>query len=250
MTLVEQAELKPKPTASADVVARARKALAHERAGRYREAWRHWEALRQDVPGRSEWNAPLAASYLRYALAWTMDGGEGSLQDAEAALLRGISILTIDLAEAVDDVARLLLIARACEQRCILRAYGETWTIAARDALEAGRPEKITGEARQVIAAGEAATAALDLVALSAPSLATLSAELARSCLRLAATLHAAGAPQQAFALELRAETVLSGPRPTPAARRAQLVAIEGGAVEIRTPSRRPQLRLVTTQTV
>lgn len=247
MTLVEPAEeLNPAQTHSAEVVRRARKALAHERAGRYRDAWRHWEALRMDEPGRADWNAPLAASYLRYALAWTSDGGEGTLADAETALLRGVAILTIDLGDAVDDVARLLLIARACEQRCILRAFGENWTRAAREALEAGRPEPITGDPRQVIAAGEAATAALDLVALAAPSLATLAAELARSCLRLAATLSAAGAPQQASELEMRAEAVLSGPRPSAAARRAQLVAIEGGAAEARTPPRRPELRIVT----
>lgn len=250
MTLVEPAEeLEPRVSATVEIADGARKALGHERAGRFRDAWRQWEALREAAPGRTDWNAPLAASYLRYALAWTADGGEGSLKEAEEALLRGIAILTIDLAEGADDVARLMLIARACEQRCILRAFGQGWTNAARDALEAGRAERISGDARQVIAAGVAATAALDLVAISAPSLETLSAELARSCLRLSATLQAAGADEHALELEMRAEAVLAGPRPTPVERRARLVAIEGGAGDAPTPPRRPDLRLVTTAT-
>lgn len=247
MTLVEQVADETETVAPAfDIAAGARRALAHERAGRYREAWRQWEMLREAAPAHTEWNAPLAASYLRYALGWTVDGGEGSLQEAEEALLRGVSILTIDLAEGVDDVARLLLIARACEQRCILRAFGESWTREAREALDEGRPQQISGETRQVIAAAVAATAALDLVAISAPSLATLSSELARSCLRLSTTLRAAGAEQLAEELEMRAETVLSGPRPTPTERRARLVAIEGGAGDAPTPPRRPDLRIVS----
>lgn len=243
-------------TAPVQLAAGARRALAHERAGRYREAWGQWERLRGQNPGRVDWNAPLAASYLRYALAWTADGGEGSLAEAEAALVRGMSILTIDLAGGVDDVARLMMIARACEQRCILRAFGEGWTSAARDALEAGETSAVIGDLRQVAAAGAAATAALDLVALSAPSLAPLAAELAQSCLRLSATLHAAGDEDGAYGLEMRAEAVLRGPaqeKPEKAiiaaASRPTLIAIEGGAGDAPTPPRRPQLRLVTTPT-
>lgn len=247
MTLVEQVgDATPSDTPAFDIAAGARRALAHERAGRFREAWRQWELLREAAPARTEWNAPLAASYLRYALGWTVDGGEGSLKEAEEALLRGVSILTIDLAEGVDDVSRLLLIARACEQRCILRAFGEGWTKAARDALEAGRADAVTGDARQVIAAGVAATAALDLVALSAPSLTTVASELVSSCLRLSATLQAAGAEEAAEELERRAEVLLSGPKPAPGRRRAALVAIEGGPAELRTPPRRPELRIVS----
>lgn len=229
----------------------ARRALAHERAGRYREAWRHWERLRVEDAERADWNAPLAASYLRYALAWTADGGEGSLAEAEAALVRGMSILTIDLTGAVDDVTRLMMIARACEQRCILRAFGESWTAAARDALEAGEAGEVVGDRRQVAAAGAAATAALDLVALSAPSLATLAAELAQSCLRLSATLQAAGDEDAALGLEMRAEAVLRGSGATPTeSARPTLVAIDGGAeAGEKTPPRRPQLRVVTTPT-
>ncbi len=230
-----------------DVLDRARLALGHERAGRFREAWFEWETLRTADPDRSDWNAPLAASYLRYAFEWTADAGSGSLAEAETALLRGVSILTIDLAEKADDVVRLMLIARACEQRCLLRAYGDGWTKAAREALDAGIAAPLKGDSRQILAAGVAATTALDLVAISAPSLATLAAELAQSCLRLSATLHAAGAEDEARGLELRAEAVLRGPRPAPEARRAALVAIEGGGEP--TPPRRPQLRLVTTPT-
>ena len=215
-----------------DVLDRARLALAHERAGRYREAWSQWEKLRRANPGRAVWNAPLAASYLRYAFDWTSDAGEGSLGEAEAALLRGVSILTIDLADNTDDIARLMLIARACEQRCLLRAYGEGWTRAAREALDAGAPPEVVGDPRQVLAAGVAAATALDLVAISAPSLSSLSAELAQSCLRLSATLRSAGANEEADGLELRAEVVLRGPEPGPEERRAALVAIEGGAGE------------------
>lgn len=246
MTLVEPAETFGAVVPSEDRIAvGARRALAHERAGRFREAWGEWETLRSSHPARADWNAPLAASYLRYALEWTADGGEGSLAEAEAALLRGIAILTIDLAQGTDDVARLMLIARACEQRCILRAFGSGWTSEAREALEAGAPGAVTGDARQVLAAGAAATAALDLVALSAPSLATLAAELAQSCLRLSAVLQAVGAEDEASELELRAETVLRGPAPERP--RVQLVAIEGGAGT--TPPRPPQLRLVTSPT-
>lgn len=225
----------------------ARRALCHERAGRYREAWAAWETLRSAHPARADWNAPLAASYLRYAFDWTSDAGEGTVDEAEAALIRGMSILTIDLAESTDDVARLMLIARACEQRCILRAFGAGWTSAAREALDAGSPTHVTGDVRQVIAAGIAATAALDLVALSAPSLASLAAELAQSCLRLAATLEAAGAGDAAQELEMRAEAVLRGPAPKRV--RPALVAIGGSMDAALTPPRRPQLTLVTTLT-
>jgi hypothetical protein len=226
----------------------ARKALAHERAGRYRDAWSAWENLRAAHPARSDWNAPLAASYLRFAFGWTADGSEGSLQEAEEALVRGVAILTLDVAAYPDDVARLMLIARACEQRCILRAFGANWTKAAREALESGDAPCVTGNARQVSAAGAAAAAAYDLVAIAAPSLATLAAELAQSCLRLATTLEAVGADEQASELLTRAEAVLRGPQPRE--RRAMLVTIEGGAGEAdRTPPRRPDLRLVTTPT-
>lgn len=230
------------------LAAGARAALAHERAGRYREAWNEWERLRGQNPGRIDWNAPLAASYLRYALAWTADGGEGSLAEAEAALVRGMSILTIDLASGADDVARLMMIARACEQRCILRAFGEGWTSAAREALDAGEYGPVVGDRRQIAAAGAAATAALDLVALSAPSLAPLAAELAQSCLRLSTTLQAAGEDEAASELEMRAEAVLRGPARQRQKPRPALVAIKGGAEE-RTPPRCPELRLVTTPT-
>lgn len=230
----------------------ARRALAHERAGRFREAWAEWERLRANDHGRADWNAPLAASYLRFALGWTADAPEGSLAEAEAALVRGVAILTLDVADRPDDAARLMLIARACEQRCILRAYGETWTSHARDALELGDAPAVVGDLRQVHAAGVAATAALDLVALEAPSLTVLAGELARSCLRLAATLEAAGAADEARGLLLRAETVLRGRRPVekPAAPRPRFVAIEGGVQdETRTPPRRPALTLVTSPT-
>ncbi|WP_020180861.1 hypothetical protein [Methylopila sp. M107] len=232
-----------------EIVDRARLALAHERAGRYREAWAQWEFLRGANPGRVDWNAPLAASYLRYAFDWTSDGGEGSLEEVEAALLRGVSILTIDLADNADDVARLLLIARACEQRCLLRAFGEGWTRGARASLDSGIAPRVTGSRRQVLAAGVAATTALDLVAISAPSLASISADLAQSCLRLSTALYAAGAADEARGLELRAEAVLKGPVPGPAERRAMLFAVEGGAGDAPTPPRRPALRLVTNPT-
>ena len=248
---MSQVELAQGPIAApgGEILARARDALAHERAGRFREAWAQWEALRRADPGRSDWNAPLAASYLRYAFDWTADAGEGSLAEAEAALLRGVSILTIDLAEHSDDVARLMLIARACEQRCLLRAYGEGWTRAVREALDEGVAGPVIGEPRQVHAAGVAAATALDLVAISAPSIATIAAELAQSCMRLSTTLEAAGATDEARALELRAELALSGPAPTPEERRSLLVAIEGGAGEATTPPRRPELRIVTNPT-
>jgi hypothetical protein len=246
MSLVDLAERRD-PAKAAPAAEAAREALAHERAGRFREAWEAWEALRDAHPARSEWNAPLAASYLRYAFAWTADG-EGSLEEAEVALIRGMSILTIDLADRTDDVARLMLIARACEQRCILRAFGGAWTTSARDALDAGAPPAVTGEARQVVAAGLAATTALDLVAISAPSLASIAAELAQSCLRLATVLRAAGAEDEALGLEIRAEAVLRGPRRPRS--RPELVAIPGGAPEEDLPPpRRPALRLVTSPT-
>ncbi|RXF73787.1 hypothetical protein [Hansschlegelia zhihuaiae] len=245
MTLVETAGRPADGGQAIRIAEEARLALAHERAGRFREAWRQWERLRDLNPARSDWNAPLAASYLRYAFSWTSDCGEGALAEVEAALLRGMSILTIDLAHGVDDVARLMLIARACEQRCILRAFGEGWTSAARDDLDAGKAALVTGDERQILAAGVAATAAFDLVALCAPSLAPLAGELAQSCLRLAVTLQAAGADQQARELELRAETVLLGPGRHE--RRPTLVAIEGDANT--TPARRPSLRLVTSRT-
>lgn len=233
-----------------DVAAGARKALAYERAGRFRDAWGAWEELRTGNPSRSDWNAPLAASYLRFAFDWTADGSEGSLQEAEEALVRGMSILTIDLAARSDDVARLMLIARACEQRCVLRAFGAGWTRSARSALEDGDALGVTGERRQVMAAGSAAVVALDLVAVSAPSLAPLAGELAQSCLRLAAIFDAAGAKGEAQALVWRAEAVLGGPRridPTPA---RPLFAIVGGVAEgERTPPRRPHLTVVTTPT-
>lgn len=249
MTLVDLAErLERAATTAAPIAAEAaREALAHERAGRFREAWAAWETLRGANPARSDWNAPLAASYLRYAFGWTADAGEGSLEEAEVALIRGMSILTIDLADRTDDVARLMLIARACEQRCILRAFGEGWTTAARKALDAGVPACVAGDPRQVIAAGLAATTALDLVALSAPSLASIAAELAQSCLRLAVVLRAAGAEDEALGLELRAEAVLRGPEP--GRTRPVLVAVAGAADEALTPPRRPALRLVTSPT-
>lgn len=239
------------PDATPNVAASARRALAHERCGRFREAWAEWEELRSGDAGRADWNAPLAASYLRFAFGWTADGSEGSLGEAEAALVRGVAILTIDLAAQPDDVARLLLIARACEQRCILRAYGETWTREARDALEIGEAPGIVGDIRQIHAAGAAAISALDLVATEAPSLAPLAAELARICLRLAATLAAAGAAEAASGLLLRAETVLKGRKVRPAEpARPRLIAIDGGASdEARTPPRRPELRLVSNPT-
>ncbi|GLK56997.1 hypothetical protein JOD31_003029 [Methylopila capsulata] len=233
--------------ATYDVAARARRALTFERAGRFGDAWREWEALRATEGRRADWNAPLAASYLRFAFDWTADGSPEPLHEAEEALVRGVAILSIDLAEQPDDVARLLLIARACEQRCLLRAYGEGWTRAARSALEAGEAPEVTGDPRQIAAAGAAATAALDLVAIHAPSLATLATELAQSCLRLAATLEASGAGDEAAGLMLRAETVLRGP--TAPQRRPALIAIEGGAPEERTPPRRPALTLVTSRT-
>ncbi|HVI29712.1 hypothetical protein [Hansschlegelia sp.] len=230
------------------VAALARLALAHERAGRYRDAWTAWEQLRSSHPDRSDWNAPLAASYLRFALEWTADAEEGSLREAEEALVRGVAILTVDLSAQSDDVARLMLVARACEQRCILRAFGEGWTREVREALEAGAPVNATGDRRQVSAAGAAATVALDLVAISAPSLAPLAPELAQSCLRLAATLQAVGSQAQAKELLLRAETVLRGPQQKPA--RPKLVAIEGDVQESgRTPPRRPALSIVTSRT-
>lgn len=236
--------------ATPNVAAAARRALAHERAGRFREAWSEWEELRSSDAGRSDWNAPLAASYLRFAFGWTADGSEGSLGEAEAALVRGVAILTIDLASQPEDVTRLLLIARASEQRCILRAYGENWTCAARDALEIGDAPEIVGDIRQIQAAGAAATTALDLVAIEAPSLAPLAAELARICLRLAATLEAAGAEEAASGLLLRAETVLKGRKAHAANPGRRLIAIDGGATdEARTPPRRPELRIVSNPT-
>lgn len=229
------------------VAERARRALAHERAGRFREAWEAWEALRRAYPGRSDWNGPLAASYLRFAFGWTSEA-EGSLREAEEALVRGVAILTIDVAAEPDDVARLLLIARACEQRCILRAFGDGWTRAARAALDAGVAPEVVGDPRQIAAAGAAATVALDLVAVNARSLAPLASDLAHSCLRLAATLQAAGAHAEAKGLLARAEAVLMGPEMR--LRRPTLVAIEGGAAEGgQTAPRRPALRLVTTPT-
>ena len=245
MSLVDLAERRDGPASKAAPTAdAARRALAHERAGRFREAWEAWEGLRDAHPARSEWNAPLAASYLRYAFGWTADAGEGSLEEAEVALVRGMSILTIDLADRTDDIARLMLIARACEQRCILRAFGEDWTTVARDALDAGEPPPVTGETRQVVAAGLAATTALDLVAISAPSLSSIAAELAQSCLRLATVLRAAGADDDALGLEIRAEAVLRGPRTQ--AKRPKLVAISGAPTDDLPPPRRPELRLVT----
>ncbi|MFD1703773.1 hypothetical protein ACFSCV_12250 [Methylopila henanensis] len=234
-----------------DAAAAARRALAHERAGRFRQAWAEWEALRSGDASRSDWNAPLAASYLRFAFAWTADGPEGELAEAEAALVRGVAILTIDLSTQPDDVTRLLLVARACEQRCILRAYGESWTREAREALERGDAPPVTGDPRQIAAAGVAATAAFDLVAMEAPSLALLAPDLARSCLRLAATLEAAGARDAAHGLLLRAETVLKGPSRARQAGKARprLIAIDGGEPGERTPPRRPELRIVTTRT-
>jgi hypothetical protein len=224
----------------------ARKALAHERAGRFRDAWGEWEALRAAFPRRTDWNAPLAASYLRFAFGWTADGCEGSFQEAEEALLRGVAILTIDVNAQPDDVARLMLLARACEQRCMFRAFGGGLTRAVRDALEAGDGIEVTGDPRQVTAAAASATIALDLVALSAPSLAPLAGDLAQSCLRLAAMLEAVGASDAAADLVKRAEIVLGGPRPS----RPALVAIEGGAAEGgQTPPRRPRLTLVTSPT-
>ncbi|GLK77496.1 hypothetical protein GCM10008171_27500 [Methylopila jiangsuensis] len=200
----------------------------------------------------SRWTAPLAASYLRFAFDWTADG-EGTLADAEAALVRGVAILTADLAAQPDDVARLLLVARACEQRCLLRAYGESWTRAARAALDGGDAPAVTGDRRQIRAAGAAATAALDLVALEAPNLAPLAQDLALSCLRLAATLEAAGADEAAGGLLLRAESIMRGVRPAPSPtvsaepQPISLRAIEGGGQ--RTPAARPQLRIVTSPT-
>ncbi|HEY0291282.1 MAG TPA: hypothetical protein VGC51_02935 [Hansschlegelia sp.] len=249
MALGDAAELALETASGGALVAdAARRALAHERAGRFREAWTAWEELRAAHPSRSDWNAPLAASYLRFAFGWTADGCEGSLREAEEALVRGVAILTIDVAGSADDVARLLLIARACEQRCILRAFGEGWTRAARDALEAGEAPPVTGDPRQVCAAGAAATVAFDLVALTAPSLASLAGELAQSCLRLATTLDAVGAEDEARELLMRVEAVLRGP---PAKRsRPKLVAIDGGAAAGPTTARRaPQLSLVTSRT-
>lgn len=245
MSVIPANDVTAEQQVAARISAGARRALAHERAGRFRLAWDEWETLRASGPGRSDWNAPLAASYLRYALGWTADGCEGSLQEAEEALLRGVSILTIDLDEGAEDVARLLMIARACEQRCILRAFGMNWTTGARDALEAGVAPDVTGEVRHVLAAGISAMAALDLVALAAPSLDTLSAELVQSCLRLATTLQAVGAEDEARAFEMRAETVLRGPVAAPT--QPRLIAIEGGGET--TPARRPDLRLVTSPT-
>lgn len=233
----------------------ARRALAFERAGRFREAWGAWENLRAAHPSRSDWNAPLAASYLRFAFAWTSDGPEGSLQEAEQALLRGVAILTIDVGGRRDDVTRLLLIARACEQRCMLRAYGEGWTIAARDALEAGVAPPVVGDARHVAAAGSAAAAALDLVVVAAPSLAPLAGDIAQSCLRLATTLEAVGAEDEAHELLMRVEAVLRGPdslqeQARDVVPRPALFAIAGGAAEGETtPPRRPQLTIVTSPT-
>lgn len=236
----------PHGATSPDVALAARRALAHERAGRFREAWAEWEDLRSADSGRPEWNAPLAASYLRFAFDWTVDGSEGSLSEAEIALVRGVAILTIDLDAQPDDVARLMLVARAAEQRCILRAYGANWTRAAREALETGDAPAITGDLRQIHASGAAATAALDVVAIEAPSLAPLAGELARSCLRLAATLEAAHAPEAATGLLLRAETVLTGRRAARKAAGRSLIAIDGCASDDeRTPPRRPDLRLV-----
>jgi len=248
--MARDAAERPVPTgAQSPIAALARLALAHERAGRYRDAWAVWEELRSSHPERSDWNAPHAASYLRFALDWTADAEEGSLREAEEALVRGVAILTVDLAAQSDDVARLMLVARACEQRCILRAFGEGWTRSVRDALDAGAPVSATGDRRQVSAAGAAATVALDLVAISAPSLAPLAPELAQSCLRLAATLQAVGSQSQAKELLLRAETVLRGPQQKPS--RPKLVAIDGDLQEgdDRTPPRRPALSIVTSLT-
>lgn len=238
--------------ATYDVAAGARRALSFERAGRFSEAWREWERLRATDGGRPDWNGPLAASYLRFAFDWTADGSPEPLQQAEEALVRGVAILSIDLADQPDDAARLLLIARACEQRCLLRAYGEGWTRLARAALEAGEAPPVTGDPRQIAAAGAAATAALDLVAIHAPSLATLATELAQSCLRLAATLEASGDGDAANGLLLRAETVLRGPSATAPQRQprtTRLVAITGCDPEERTEPRRPALRIVTSRT-
>jgi hypothetical protein len=106
----------------------------------------------------------------------------------------------------------------------------------------------VVGNLRQIAAAGAAATVALDLVAVNARSLAPIASDLAHSCLRLAATLQAAGAHAEARALLDRAEAVLAGPPNR--LRRPKLVAIAGGVAEGgQTPPRRPALRLVTTPT-
>lgn len=154
-----------------DVERRGSAATEHEVGGRYRLAWDIWEQLRADYPERTDWNAPLVASYLGYSLSWTADASDprrGDVQDALGALVRALAILAGDLARNSDDVTRWILVARALEQRCLLTAFCDGWTAAARSAFEAGEMRKlppIVGDRRLVRSTAIAADAALDLLA-------------------------------------------------------------------------------------
>lgn len=216
------------PDEDRDFERRSDAAVDLERHGRRRMAWDVWEQLRADHPERGDWNGPLVASYLGYAMGWTadpVDPRNGNVQDALGALVRALAILAGDLARNGDDVTRWILVARALEQRCILTAFGDAWTGEARAALEAGRLEAlppVVGDRRLVRSTASAAEAALDVLAAgdAMGERARLKLDAGRGRVRAVVALLDAAKP-----------------------RVPQLAVVSGGAVE-RTEPRRPQLAI------
>ena len=220
MTLVEPAEeLEPRVSATVEIADGARKALAHERAGRFRDAWRQWEALREAAPGRTDWNAPLAASYLRYALAWTADGGEGSLKEAEEALLRGI--VDPDHRPRRGRRRRRAADADRPRLRAALHPAGFRRGLDDGGARRARRRPARRPDQRRRAASHRGRASRRPRRSTSWRSRRPRSRRCRRSSPGAAsgssATLQAAGADEEALELEMRAEAVLSGPRPAPA---------------------------------
>lgn len=168
-------------------------AVDEEKLGRPRMTWDIWEQLRADHPERSEWNGPLLASYLSYAMSWTADAPDrrrGDADDALAALVRALAILAGELGQDGDDLTRWILVARALEQRCILTAFRGGWTAASRDALDGERTHElpaIVGDRRLVRSTAGAARAALDMLATRDDLSATARATLAKAGRRVAA---------------------------------------------------------------
>lgn len=203
-------------------------AIELERHGRRRMAWDVWEQLRADHPDRADWNGPLVASYLGYAMGWTADSADrrhGDVQDALGALVRALAILAGDLAKNGDDVTRWVLVARALEQRCILTAFADAWTAEAREALDAGRLDAlppIVGDRRLVRSTASAAEAALDVLATQETFGERTRAKLDASRRRVHAVLA----------------LLESAKRRTP-----QLALVGGGALE-RSEPRRPALAI------
>jgi hypothetical protein len=212
-----------------DLERRASIAAECVRLGSPEHAWGVWERLRADYPDCRDWDAPLAASYLGFALDWTSDLSNEPLETAQDALGRGIVILAGDLSRDNNDVTRWVLVARALEQRCMLFAFGAGWTSVVRAAVEHGALEELpepVGDSHLVRNAITAALASLDLL-VRRPDLPESMFDLVeRSRYRLAVTCSCLAA---------------AAPRPPG---RPQLVLLQGGKADVGFPfSERTGLR-------